>query len=77
MIKKKKKVKWLVKHIYPNGYRRSGVISDNPIKCDVIAFEYTYTESKTGKKMIAYRDMRFAEALTTIDILARAVSNFK
>lgn len=75
-MNKKKRIKWLIKHTYPNGYTRAGVISNNPIKCDVIALEYTYNDTKAGKIITSFREMSIDEALVMAEVLVRAVSRY-
>ena len=73
---KKKRTKWLLKHIYSNGYIKSGIIYNNPVKCDVIAFEYTFTDNKTKKVCCSSKELSIDEALVWIGTLTRAVSNY-
>lgn len=76
-MKKRKRTKWLLTHRYKNGgYIRVGIISNNPVKCDVIAFEYTYTDHNTEKQRVSSKELSIDEAMVWIECLARAVSNY-
>jgi len=77
MKQRKTKISWLLTHRYRNGgFIRGGIIANNPIKCDVIALGYTYTDFKTGKWRKSSHGMSIDEAMCHIEVLARAVGFF-
>ena len=78
MVKKKKqRTHWVVRHRYPNGFFKAGVVNNTKYgkSFDVIAY-HEYCRTFYGEELEALRHLSVDEALDMIHALAGAVSYY-